>query len=162
MMISVGSFDLWGGRKPLIKKMSSCPLVLVLVIIILGTTNGCKLHKDCAASEALCYDKYCLLATPLSDKCTTDADCRVLGSFEQNAGRGCRNKQCYEIKADKLCTAHVSCGNDEVCIRNHCVPSVATSSKCLSDVVCGIGRRCLDGLCYEPQESSRILQVINL
>uniref|UniRef100_A0A5S6QN87 EB domain-containing protein n=1 Tax=Trichuris muris TaxID=70415 RepID=A0A5S6QN87_TRIMR len=153
------SVTLISGCKPLL--MSSSIIIFIIVIAIFETASGCLLHQDCVAAEALCFDTFCLAATRLSGNCTRAANCKTQSSFKENAGTGCRDNKCYVIQASKLCNVNPSCNDAEVCIRSHCVPAVATSSKCFIDVVCGIGRRCLGGVCYEPQEPSRMLQVLN-
>ncbi|KFD72328.1 hypothetical protein M514_11481 [Trichuris suis] len=142
-------------------KMNPCMLISILALLVLRAASECVTHKDCRSAQSLCFDGYCLLATAVPGKCTTSADCRTQLSVMQNAGRGCRNNICYEIITNKLCTGHVSCDDAQVCIRNHCVPSVATSAKCHVGALCAAGQRCLGGICYEPLEPSRVLETDN-
>ncbi|CDW55599.1 hypothetical protein TTRE_0000387201, partial [Trichuris trichiura] len=109
----------------------------------------------CVFADSLCFDAYCVQANELSVNCEKSEDCRTQNATKRNAGRACRDTKCYEILADKLCATHLSCDEAHVCLRNHCVPSVATSMECFGDLLCGIGRRCLGGLCYRPREYSK-------
>ncbi|KFD45316.1 hypothetical protein M514_13808 [Trichuris suis] len=135
--------------------MTPCMLISILSIVLLRTASGCLFHEDCAFKESLCFDAYCVEASELSMDCTTSENCRTENATKQNAGRACKDNKCYEILADKLCATHLSCDDTHVCLRNHCVPSVATSMPCFVDLLCGTGRRCLGGICYRPREISK-------
>ncbi|KFD47616.1 hypothetical protein M513_11479 [Trichuris suis] len=141
-------------KKCLTVKMSPYFLISILTIIALGTASRCTLHRDCVSEQSLCFDGYCIQARALPRRCKSSANCRTRATVKQNAGRACRENKCYEIIGDKLCTAHVSCDDEQVCIRRHCVPAVATPTKCAGDALCRIGQRCLGGVCYEPRQPS--------
>ncbi|KRZ01900.1 hypothetical protein T11_4294, partial [Trichinella zimbabwensis] len=78
--------------------------------------------------------------------------CGVIDIFERS-GRFCKNGQCFRLVdafSSVGCTTHNDCPFNSLCISRHCVYAESTNKPCLRTGFCGIGERCIQGICYQP------------
>ncbi|KFD53136.1 hypothetical protein M513_06050 [Trichuris suis] len=117
--------------------------------------KACQRHVDCPGRRSLCFATQCIRARPLPamGSCRSDINCRTNSGDLRQQGRGCKFAKCYEIMSipgSRSCNFQEECKGQSVCIQYHCVPGEPTERRCYSQAQCGVGERCISGMCFRP------------
>ncbi|KAL1285475.1 Dynein axonemal heavy chain [Trichinella pseudospiralis] len=127
------------------------------LLISIASADRCVKHSDCLVENTVCLLRYCVPAQPIfsdENQCRTNWHCRcgVIDIFERS-GRFCKNGYCFRLidAFDSVgCRTHNDCPFNSLCISRHCVYAESTNKPCLRTGFCGIGERCIQGICYQP------------
>ncbi|KRX57165.1 hypothetical protein T09_1956 [Trichinella sp. T9] len=117
----------------------------------------CIKHSDCLFENTVCLLRHCVIAQPVAsneNQCRTNWHCRCgVNDFFERSGRFCKNGYCFQL-VDAFgsvgCTTHNHCPFNSLCISRHCVYAEPTNKPCFRTGFCGIGERCIQGICYQP------------
>ncbi|KFD58473.1 hypothetical protein M514_00699 [Trichuris suis] len=115
-------------------------------------------HEQCIGNSSLCFQRHCIAGEPLTSvtSCKNDFQCRKdVMPLWRRLSIACKAGRCIRLKAigPEQCLEQKKCPGQSICIRQVCVAAEPCEYTCRIGKICGLGERCIGGLCFRPVPS---------